>query len=414
MSLMRDFPDVLIVGGGAAGLMAAVSAGRLGRSVWVLERNARPARKVLITGKGRCNVTNNCDLDALMEHIPQNPRFLYSAFAAFSPADTMAFFEAAGVPLKTERGNRVFPVSDNARDIADALVREARAAGARLLQGTAAELLTENGRVSGVRCEDGSEYRAASVILCCGGCSYPLTGSDGSGWTLARQAGHSCTPIRPSLIPVLTRETDPKEMMGLSLRNVTLTVRENGKEIFSELGELLFAHFGVSGPLVLSASAHMRKMGTASYEMRIDLKPGLTEDQLDKRLLRDFSQNLNRDSINALGALLPRKMIPVVLRRAGIPFDAKVRDLTREQRQALLRVIKGFSLTPVGFRPVEEAIVTSGGVPVREVSPKTMESRLLPGLYFAGEMLDVDAYTGGFNLQIAFATGWLAGQHAGG
>ena len=404
--------DVIIVGAGAAGLMAAVSAGRMGKRVLLLDGNDRPARKVLITGKGRCNVTNNCDLDTLLAHIPQNPRFLYAAFAAFSPADTMAFFEEAGVPLKTERGNRVFPVSDQARDIADALWREAKAAGAKLLQGKVTELVMEEGRVTGVRCEDGTAYEASAVILACGGCSYPRTGSDGSGWELARQAGHTITPIRPSLIPVLTKENAPREMMGLSLRNVTLTVTENGKTIFSELGELLFTHFGVSGPLVLSASAHMRKMGQADYRMTIDLKPGLTPEQLDRRLLRDFSQNLNRDMINALGALLPRKMIPVILRTAGIPFDAKVRDLTRDQRKALLEQLKGFSLTPCGFRPVEEAIVTSGGVSVREVVPGSMASRLAEGLYLAGEMLDVDAYTGGFNLQIAFSTGWLAGERA--
>ncbi|MBR6791403.1 MAG: NAD(P)/FAD-dependent oxidoreductase [Oscillospiraceae bacterium] len=406
-----NFYDVIIVGAGAAGMMAAVSAGRLGKKVLMLDKNSRPGRKILITGKGRCNVTNNCDLDTLMENIPQNPRFLYSAFAAMMPADTMAFFEAAGVPLKTERGNRVFPVSDNARDIADALYKEAAKVGAELRQGDVTGLIIDDGVLTGVRCADGSEYAAASVILCCGGCSYPLTGSDGSGFSLAKEAGHTCTAIRPSLIPVVTREKDPKEMMGLSLKNVTLTVTENGREIFTELGEMLFTHFGVSGPLVLSASAHMRKIGKASYKMSIDLKPGLSAEQLDKRLLRDFSQNLNRDMINSLGALLPRKMIPVVLRRAEIPFDTKVRDLTREQRQALLETVKGFSLTPTGFRPVEEAIVTSGGVPVKEVSPKTMESKLMPGLYFAGEMLDVDAYTGGFNLQIAFATGWLAGEN---
>ena len=406
---MKDFYDVIVVGAGAAGMMAAVSAGRLGKKVLMLDKNSRPGRKILITGKGRCNVTNNCDLDALMENIPQNPRFLYSAFAAMMPADTMAFFEAAGVPLKTERGNRVFPVSDNARDIADALYKEAAKVGAELRQGEVTGLVIDDGVLTGVRCADGTEYASSSVILCCGGCSYPLTGSDGGGFALAKQAGHTCTDIRPSLIPVVTKEKDPKEMMGLSLKNVTLTVTENGRDIFTELGEMLFTHVGVSGPLVLSA--HMRKMGKASYKMSIDLKPGLSAEQLDKRLLRDFSQNLNRDMINSLGALLPRKMIPVVLRRAEIPFETKVRDLTREQRQALLETVKGFSLTPTGFRPVEEAIVTSGGVPVKEVSPKTMESKLMPGLFFAGEMLDVDAYTGGFNLQIAFATGWLAGEN---
>ncbi len=411
----QSMPDVLIVGGGASGLMAAVSAGRRGKSVLLLEQGDRAGRKLLITGKGRCNVTNNCDLDTLMANIPQNPRFLYSAFAAFSPQDTMAFFEAAGVPLKTERGGRVFPVSDRAADIAGALLRECRKAGAQFAQGKAVSLILEDGRTAGVCCEDGTAYWARSVILCCGGCSYPATGSDGSGWALAEQAGHSRTDIRPSLIPILTEEDDPREMMGLSLKNVTLTVAEGEREIFSELGEMLFTHFGVSGPLALSASAHMRTLGTKRakpYQMRIDFKPGLTAEQLDKRLLRDFSGELNRDMIHSLGALLPRKSIPVMLRRAGIPFEVKVRDLTREQRRLLVGAIKGFTLTPKAFRPVAEAIVTAGGIPVKEVSPKTMASKLSEGLYFAGEMLDVDAYTGGFNLQIAFSTGYLAGISA--
>ena len=402
--------DLLIVGGGAAGMMAAVQAGRLGKSVLLLERGEKTGRKLLITGKGRCNVTNNCDTQTLMQNIPSNPRFLYSAFSRFDSSDTMAFFEAAGVPLKTERGNRVFPVSDKAADIRGALMNEMKKAGVRLETGMAVRLLTGDGSVSGVLCEDGTEYRAGAVLLCCGGASYPTTGSDGNGYTLAQQAGHTVLPPTASLIPVLTAEKDPRDMMGLSLRNVTLRVEENGKEIFSELGEMLFTHFGVSGPLVLSSSAHIRALGKKKYKMLIDLKPGLSEEQLDKRLLRDFAENLNRDIINALGALLPRKMIPVVLLRAEIPFATKVRDLTREQRQALLLVIKNFTLTPTGFRPVEEAIVTRGGVNIKEVDPKTMQSRLCPGLYFAGEILDVDGYTGGFNLQIAFSTAYVAAE----
>ena len=402
--------DLLIVGGGAAGMMAAVQAGRLGKSVLLLERGEKTGRKLLITGKGRCNVTNNCDTQTLMQNIPSNPRFLYSAFSRFDSTDTMAFFEAAGVPLKTERGNRVFPVSDKAADIRAALMHEMKKAGVRLETGMAVKLLIEDGSAVGVLCEDGKEYRAGAVLLCCGGASYPTTGSDGNGYKLAQQAGHTIMPPTASLIPVLTAEKDPRDMMGLSLRNVTLRVEENGKEIFSELGEMLFTHFGVSGPLVLSSSAHIRALGQKKYKMIIDLKPGLSDEQLDKRLLRDFSENLNRDIINSLGALLPRKMIPVVLRRAEIPFAAKVRDLTREQRQALLLVIKNFTLTPTGFRPVEEAIVTRGGVNIKEVDPKTMQSKICPGLYFAGEILDVDGYTGGFNLQIAFSTAYVAAE----
>ena len=414
--------DLLIVGGGAAGMMAAIQAAALGKKVLLLERNSRLGRKLLITGKGRCNVTNNCDLDTLMANIPRNPRFLYSAFHSFGPADTMEFFESRGLPLKTERGNRVFPVSDRAADVAAVLEKGLRDPNVTVRTGRAVELLLEDGRVLGGRCEDGTEYRAGAVLLATGGKSYPLTGSTGDGYALAEQAGHRIVPLAPSLIPVVTAEKDPREMQGLSLKNVTLTVTRNGKPVFSELGELLFTHFGVSGPLVLSASAHMAgeapeaqtegayasMLRGKDYRMAIDWKPGLTPEQLDKRLLRDFGKCQNKDIINSLGELLPRKSIPVMLRRAGIPFETKVNAMTREQRLSLLEALKGFELTPVGFRPIEEAIVTSGGVDVREVNPKTMESKKVSGLYFAGEVLDVDGYTGGFNLQIAFSTGYLA------
>ena len=414
--------DLLIVGGGAAGMMAAIQAAALGKKVLLLERNPRLGRKLLITGKGRCNVTNNCDLDTLMANIPRNPRFLYSAFHSFGPADTIEFFESRGLPLKTERGNRVFPVSDRAADVAAVLEKGLRDPNVTVRTGRAVELLLEDGRVLGGRCEDGTEYRAGAVLLATGGKSYPLTGSTGDGYALAEQAGHRIVPLAPSLIPVVTAEKDPREMQGLSLKNVTLTVTRNGKPVFSELGELLFTHFGVSGPLVLSASAHMAgeapeaqtegayasMLRGKDYRMAIDWKPGLTPEQLDKRLLRDFGKCQNKDIINSLGELLPRKSIPVMLRRAGIPFETKVNAMTREQRRSLLEALKGFELTPVGFRPIEEAIVTSGGVDVREVNPKTMESKKVSGLYFAGEVLDVDGYTGGFNLQIAFSTGYLA------
>ncbi len=417
--------DAIIVGGGAAGMMAAIQAATLGKTVLLLERNPRLGRKLLITGKGRCNITNNCGLDTLLANIPRNPRFLYSAFHCFGPADTMGFFENRGLSLKTERGNRVFPVSDRAADVAAVLEKGLRDPNVTVKTGRAVELLLEGGEVRGVRCEDGAEYRAGAVLLATGGKSYPLTGSTGDGYALAEQAGHRIVPLAPSLIPVVTAEKDPKEMQGLSLKNVTLTVTRNGKPVFSELGELLFTHFGVSGPLVLSASAHMAgeapeaqteaayaaMLRGKGYRMTIDWKPGLTPEQLDKRLLRDFSKYPNKDIINSLGELLPRKSIPVVLRRAGIPFETKVNAMTREQRRSLLEALKGFALTPVGFRPIEEAIVTSGGVDVREVNPKTMESKKAPGLYFAGELLDVDGYTGGFNLQIAFSTACLAAQN---
>lgn len=405
--------DLIIIGGGAAGMTAAcMAAGRYGKSVLLLERNPRLGRKLLITGKGRCNITNNCDINGLITNIPRNPRFLYSAFHNFSSDDTIAFFESLGVPVKTERGNRVFPQSDRAYDVANALERELRRLKVEVRTERALRLLLEDGRITGVRCESGAEYFSSSVLIATGGKSYPLTGSTGDGYELAKQAGHSIVPLAPSLIPVLTEEKDVKDMQGLSLKNVTLTVSQNGKPIYSELGEMLFTHFGVSGPLVLSASAHMREPDKHRYRMEIDLKPGLTEEQLDKRLLRDFSQNLNRDIINSLGALLPRKMIPVVLKRSGIPFETKIHEITKEQRQSFLHAIKAFPLHPIGFRPIEGAIITSGGVDVKEVNPKTMESKLLEGLFFAGEVLDVDGYTGGFNLQIAFATAHLAALYA--
>lgn len=419
--------EILIIGGGPAGMMAAVSAAEQGAKVLVLDRNTRLGRKLLITGKGRCNVTNHCDRDNLMANIPRNPRFLFSAFAQFAPADTMEFFESRGLPLKTERGNRVFPVSDKAADVERTLETAMRELGVDVRTARAKTLILEDSAVKGVLCEDGTEYHAKAIILACGGKSYPLTGSSGDGYTLAAQAGHKIIPPVPSLIPIVTAETDPKEMQGLSLKNVTLTVSKKGKTVFEELGELLFTHFGLSGPLVLSASSHMAgkkpsgdcgekfyasMLEGEGYSMSIDWKPGLSEEQLDRRLLRDFAKYQNKDIINSLGELLPRKSIPVILHRAETPFETKVNSITREQRHALLNCLKNFTLTPVGFRPIEEAIITAGGVDVRQVNPQNMESKLTKGLYFAGEMLDVDGYTGGFNLQIAFSTGYLAGQQA--
>ena len=419
--------DLIVIGAGPAGMMAAITAAQRGKSVLLLERNPRPGRKLLITGKGRCNVTNNCGQDALLANIPRNPRFLYSAFARFSTADTIAFFESRGLPLKTERGSRVFPQSDRASDVLGVLERALRELNVPVINARVSSLLIdeEQKTVLGVRCGDGREFRAAATLLACGGMSYPQTGSTGDGYALAAQAGHRIIPPVPSLIPILTEEKEPREMQGLSLKNVTLTVSRGEKPVFSELGELLFTHFGVSGPLVLSASAHMegqKPEGPCSaafcasmlkgkgYRLSIDWKPGLSEEQLDRRLLRDFAKFQNKDAVNSLGELLPRKAIPVLLRRAGIPLEEKVNRITKEQRRSLLETLKGYALTPVGFRPIEEAIITSGGVDVREVNPKTMASKLASGLYFAGELLDVDGYTGGFNLQIAFATGVLAGE----
>ena len=407
--------ELLVVGGGAAGLMTAGFAGAAGIRTLVLERNERPARKVMITGKGRCNVTNNtASLQALIAQVPRNGRFLYGAFSRFMPADTMAFFESRGVPLKTERGNRVYPVSDRAVDIVDALTGFA-AEHARIVQGRAQELLFEDGRVCGVRTADGAQIRAQAVVIATGGLSYPGTGSTGDGYRLAQQAGHTVTPLRPSLVPLEIHEGFCSSLMGLSLRHVALRVidRQAGeKETYSDFGEMLFTHFGISGPIVLSASAHLEPPLENRYRIEIDLKPALSPAQLDARLLRDFSENTNKNYINALNGLLPKKLVPVIVRLSGIAPGTKVNQITREQRQALAALLKCLTVHVTAFRPVEEAVITAGGVDVREVDPKTMASRLTEGLYFAGEVLDVDAYTGGYNLQIAFSTGRLAGLSA--
>ena len=403
--------DLAVIGGGPAGMMCAVQAAGRGLRVVILDGNRQLGRKLRITGKGRCNVTNNCDAKTVLQNIPGDGRFLYSALSRFSPADTMAFFTALGVPLKTERGNRVFPVSDRADDIADAIAGKCRALGVRVLRERAGKILTENGAVCGVLGEE-TELRCRAAALCTGGRSYPLTGSDGAGYALARALGHSVTPTRPSLVPLESEDDYCAEMQGFSLKNVLLRAYEDEKLIFSEQGEMLFTHFGVSGPLVLSASAKMRRMGEASYRLAIDLKPALDEKKLDERILRDFEKYANKEFKNALNDLAGRTMIPVLIRLSGIPEDTKVNSITREQRRALVQLFKNFPVSVSGFRPIDEAIVTAGGVSTREVNPRTMESKLVPGLYFAGEILDLDAYTGGFNLQIAWATGFVAGCSA--
>ncbi len=404
--------DAIVIGGGAAGLLCAGYAARRGLSVLVAEGRERPARKILVTGKGRCNLTNNCSPEDFLKNVCSNPKFLYSAIWGYPPASTMALFEELGVPLKTERGNRVYPVSDSARSIADALVDFAKNSGAKILQAKVAEILLEEGRAVGVRTTGGEEYRGRNIVLAAGGMSYPGTGSDGSGFALARQAGHTITPLRGSLVPILCAGDCCGRMAGLSLKNVTLTLREEGKKkpVFQELGEMLFTHQGVSGPLVLSASALMRKPA-GEYRLFIDMKPALDPAQLDARLLRDFSESPNRDLGNVLSSLLPRAFVLPALEAAELPPDRKVREVTREERRRLGERVKAFPLVPTALGPVEEAVVTAGGVKVSEVDPKTMASRLVPGLYFAGEVLDVDARTGGFNLQIAFATGYAAAMH---
>ena len=406
--------EIVIIGAGAAGMMAAAQAARLGKSVTLLERNDRPGRKIIITGKGRCNVTNAVSLlNELIAAVPVNGRFLYSAFSSFMPQDTMDFFEDEGVPLKIERGNRVFPVSDSSKDIVDALYNAAKRAGVKFKKGRAVDLKIENGAVTAVVTEEGETIPAASVLIATGGKSYPGTGSTGDGYALAQKAGHTVTELKPSLVPLEAHEGFCSQLQGLSLRNVSIRVEDTKKyrTVYEDFGEMLFTHFGVSGPIILSASSHMRDMEPEKYVIHIDLKPALTYEQLDKRIVKDFTENANKDYVNSLGLLLPRKLIPVAARLTGIKPSTKTNQITREQRAGLVEWLKDFKVTVTGFRPLDEAIVTSGGIKVSEVDPKTMKSKLVDGLYFAGEVLDVDAYTGGFNLQIAFATGYAAGTN---
>lgn len=404
---------IVVVGGGAAGMMAACTAARRGASVILIERNAQLGVKVNITGKGRCNVTNDSDPETLIKNTLTNGRFLYSAFAAMSAQDTMAFFEKIGVPLKVERGKRVFPVSDRARDVSGALKTQLHRLGVQILQHRVKAVAEKDGSVCGVLLQDGSVLAADRVILATGGRSYPRTGSDGDGYRMARALGHTVTELRPSLVPLLTQETTPAQMEGLALKNVTLTVKKDGKKVFSDFGEMVFTAKGISGPLVLSASAHLDgKKHTYPYQAFIDLKPALDAETLDKRLLRDFAENSNRDFSNALSQLLPAKMIPVAVQMCGIPGNQKVHTITRVQRENLCVLLKAFPFTVVAAGGWDEAVVTAGGISVKEIDPKTMGSKLVRGLYFAGEIMDVDAYTGGFNLQIAWSTGYCAGQAA--
>lgn len=399
--------DVIIIGAGAAGCMAAIQAARLGKSVLIFEKNDFIGRKLRITGKGRCNVTNNSPVQEHMANIPVNPRFLYSSFSNFDAYDTMNFFEELGVPLKTERGNRVFPVSDKAEDIVNALNRELKKLKVKIINKRVTGLITEDNICKGVRA-GGEEYFSNSVLIACGGKSYPNTGSTGDGYSLAESAGHTVTELKPSLVPLVSTDKYCSELMGLSLRNVTLKLYDGEKLIYSELGEMLFTHFGVSGPLVLSASSHIRQMEKNRYKILIDLKPALSHEQLDSRIQRDFAENLNRDFANGIRKLLPAKLVPVIVKLSEISPQQKINGITKEQRISFGELIKAFPVRISGFRPIEEAIITSGGVSVKEIDPKTMQSKLLENLYFAGEVIDVDAYTGGFNLQIAFSTAYTA------
>jgi len=404
--------DIAVIGGGAAGMLAAATAAELGADVVLFERNTYTGKKLRITGKGRCNVTNHCTPREIQENVPTNGKFLFSVLDAFTPDDVIALFESLGVPLKTERGRRVFPVSDAAADVVEALRRYCRKTGVDTVFSRVKGLSkTEEGFLVEAEC---GKLCAEKVILCTGGISYPLTGSTGDGYDMAEAFGHTIVPPKASLVPLTAAGDLCGRLQGLSLRNVTFTVVGPKKKVlFSEQGEMLFTHFGVTGPLVLSASAHIRDWSKGPYAGKIDLKPALDEQTLDNRVQRDLKENANRDFLNAIRGLLPAKLVPVAAELAGIPGDTKANSVTKAQRQNLVNVLKGLRIELTGTRPIDEAVITSGGVSVREVNPATMESKLCPGLFFAGEILDVDAYTGGYNLQIAWSTARAAGRCAG-
>ena len=401
MKYMTSTADnIIIVGGGAAGMIAGIYAAENSKNVVIIEKNKMLGRKLRITGKGRCNITNSADISDFFKNIPVNSSFLYSALYSYTNDSIVSLLESEGVKTKEERGGRIFPVSDNAHHVADALGRALKKRGVKVLQDEVIDIMVQNKSVTGVRTKSGKSYNG-KVILATGGVSYPLTGSDGKGHEISKNLGHTVTKLKGSLVP-------------LSLKNVTVTVRKNGKQVFSDLGEMLFTHFGLSGPLILSASSHMRDVNMNEYKIYIDLKPALDEKKLDARLLRDFEEELNKDLINGLDKLLPKALIPVIIEHSGIDGRKKINSITRAERQSLVKAIKELCVVPVGFRPVKEAIITSGGVSVKEINPSTMESKLINGLYFAGEIIDVDAYTGGYNLQIAWSTGYLAGVNASG
>ena len=402
-------PKIAVIGGGAAGMMAAGTAVLYGAEVTVFESTDRLGKKLAITGKGRCNITNNCTREEFLENVTKNGRFLYAALSAFSCEDTINLFESLGVPVKTERGRRVFPVSDKAIDVVNAM--RSYSSGARVVHHKVTDLRHDEDRFTVTAGK--KEYSFDKVIIATGGKSYPLTGSDGSGYKLAMKLGHSVSELIPSLIPLTSHSPLCRDMQGLSLKNVKISIKDEAdKVLYSDFGEMMFAHFGVTGPTVLSASAHIRDYDITTLRLCIDLKPALDEKTLDERLLSDFRKNSNKDLINALGDLLPTKMIEPFIALSGIDGRKKVNSITKDERRVMLETLKSFEIPLDGYRPIEEAIITSGGIEVKEITPKTMESKLVPGLFFAGEVIDVDAYTGGYNLQIAFSTGYLAGKSA--
>lgn len=403
--------DIIIIGGGAAGMMAAVAAAGCGHRVRIYEKNEKLGKKIYITGKGRCNITNACDTEELFGNVVHNPKFLYSSFYAFTNFDMMEFLEKNGCPVKTERGNRVFPVSDKSSDVIRALSEKLRELGVKVcLHEEVSGILTKEGAVSGIRLKKGGTETADAVIVATGGLSYPTTGSTGDGYRFAREQGHTVTELSPALVPFVTKEAVVKELQGLSLRNINVRILKGSKVLYEEFGEMLFTHFGVSGPVLLSASSFVADaLKKEPLTLSVDLKPALTPEQLDARLLRDFEEFKNKQFKNALVHLLPSKMLPVITKRSGIDPEKKVNEITRQERQQIIGAVKDFRLTITGLRDYKEAIITQGGISVREVNPSTMESKRIRNLYFAGEVLDLDAVTGGFNLQIAWSTGYLAG-----
>lgn len=402
---------MIVIGAGAAGLMAAAKAAEKGKNVLLLEKNDRVGKKLLISGKGRCNITNSTDIEGLISNIPGNGNFLYSAFYTFSNEDMIALLNSEGLETKVERGGRVFPVSDSAKDVVKVLQRYAQKKGAKIrLNSHVSEIIKEDGAVTGVRLKDGSILETSSVIIATGGLSYPGTGSTGDGYAMAKKLGHNIVPLKPSLVPLIVKEKWVAQLQGLSLKNVEITIADKkGKRIYNDFGEMLFTHFGVSGPLILSASRHILSYDYRNVRLSIDLKPALDEETLDARIQRDFEKFTRKQFKNSLDELLPQKLIPVIIMLSEIPEDKPVNQITKAERRALVKLLKNLSMEIDGSRPISEAIVTAGGVSTDEINPSTMESKLIKGLYFAGEVIDLDGYTGGFNLTIAFSTGYLAG-----
>lgn len=402
---------VVVIGGGPAGMMAAAIASRRGNSVVLIEKNNMLGKKLLITGKGRCNITNNADISEFIENTPVNSNFLYSAFYTFTNTKLIELLNKLGVETKVERGERVFPVSDKAKDVLNALKKFMSISGVKVHNGEVADVSIDADGKKKVVLKDRKFITCDKVIIATGGLSYPNTGSTGDGYKFAKKLGHTIVPVKPSLVPMVLCEKEASALQGLSLKNVSLTVYKNGKKMYDDFGEMLFTHYGVSGPIVLSASSHIRDLSDGEYKISVDLKPALDFETLDKRVLRDFEEFKNKDFINSLDKLLPQKLIPVIAKLSGIDERKKTNEITRDERHKFVSLLKDLRFTVKEFRPIDEAIISSGGIEVKEINPSTMESKIAPGVYFAGEVIDVDAYTGGFNLQIAFSTGYLAGAN---